>query len=278
MRHNLSLNKSFVRVPRPAQEKGKGAYWTLSQDHDKTKGGVKRNNNRKREQHFQEMKLHDHAATLEFPSASSAEYSPLSTTTTTTSAIPLYSSAAHNDYYSDNMHFDTASSLFPFMQYNEEEMTTTTTTTTTLSSQHNHHSMHHHLNHHLNHEGVGTADDDIIYQKNDSFYDQFERMLAMEQMRQSSQTSIETSFSTSFEGGVSSSSDVYPLCYALEDSTSSSMTLDKDPSAFYYQNLSPHLGMEASEYLAELLPLTQSYPPAVESFWSTSFMEDLTSD
>ena len=244
MRHNLSLNKSFVRVPRPAQEKGKGAYWTLSHDHDKAKAGVKRN--RKRE-HFQELKLAQHDATLykEFPSAS--EYSPLPTT-----AIPLYS---NNDYYSDNMHFDTASSLFPFMHYNEDE------TTTTPSSQHNHEG-----------GGVGTAE---MYQKNDSFYDQFERMLAMEQMRQSSQTSIET-FSTSFEG-VSSSSDVYQLCYALEDSTSSSMTLDKDPSGFYYQNLSPHLGIEKSEYLAELLPLTQSYP-AVETFWNTSFIEDSNSD
>ncbi|KAI8900637.1 hypothetical protein BC833DRAFT_523304, partial [Globomyces pollinis-pini] len=34
VRHNLSLNKSFQRVPRPPLEKGKGAYWTVAVDTD----------------------------------------------------------------------------------------------------------------------------------------------------------------------------------------------------------------------------------------------------
>lgn len=34
MRHNLSLNKSFIRVPRPLNECGKGAYWTIDPAYD----------------------------------------------------------------------------------------------------------------------------------------------------------------------------------------------------------------------------------------------------
>lgn len=36
IRHNLSLNKIFVRVPRPINESGKGAYWAMNEPDDQS--------------------------------------------------------------------------------------------------------------------------------------------------------------------------------------------------------------------------------------------------
>lgn len=41
IRHNLSLNSSFQKIPRPLTDRGKGAYWTVNDNVD-PRAGVQR--------------------------------------------------------------------------------------------------------------------------------------------------------------------------------------------------------------------------------------------
>ncbi|KAJ3360177.1 hypothetical protein HDU91_004694 [Kappamyces sp. JEL0680] len=145
VRHNLSLNKNFIRVPRPPQEKGKGAYWTINTGKDKTTktcSGVSKR-------------------TKAAPAASVTAFKELTCNPDFTYSDPplTFTNITSDTFAMDSFQLDE----------------TTTTSQQTFET-----------------EASDDYDRVVMPKDKGMYFGQFERMLAMEQMRQSSQTSIET--------------------------------------------------------------------------------------